>query len=54
MLPNKLKITASEEMGSDDFSHVARHMPCLPVVNLPLNYYSKIVIINLKGVIVCL
>lgn len=32
MLPNKLKNTASVEMGNGVFSHVARHMPCLPVL----------------------
>jgi len=31
MLPNKLKNTASEEIGNGVFSHMARHMPCLPV-----------------------
>ena len=29
MLPNKLKITDSDEIGIGDFSHMARPMPCL-------------------------
>jgi len=31
MLPNKLKNTASEEIGNGDFLHMERHMPSLPV-----------------------
>jgi len=31
MLPNKLKNTASEEIGNGDFLYVARHMHCLLV-----------------------
>ena len=33
MLPNKLKNTASEEIGNGVFSHMARHMHCLPIFN---------------------
>ena len=29
MLPNKLKNTASDEIGKGVFSHMARHMHCL-------------------------
>ena len=32
MLPNKLKNTASEEIGNGVFLHMARHMHCLPVL----------------------
>ena len=31
MLPNKLKNTDSYEIGNGVFSHMARHMPCLPI-----------------------
>ena len=32
MLPNKLKSTASDEIGNGVFSYMAHHMHCLPVL----------------------